>query len=154
MTRPPPARLHKEPQSLRYRPVVQLAIGSPGNARGEGPKTVKGAQSDPNYVSRLLLGCVAHVCRGGGKNYSYATAVQANDRQATNCYFALSRVLRVHSDYLATGHTVADNFTECRTICDFLLLRESAVNLQRNNREGSSALETRFSERSAISVSK
>ena len=82
------------------------------------------------------------------------TAVQANDRQATNCYFALSRVLRVHSDYLATGHTVADNFTECRTICDFLLLRESAVNLQRNNREGSSALETRFSERSAISVSK
>jgi len=24
-----------------------------------GPKTVKGAQSDPNYVSRLLLDCVA-----------------------------------------------------------------------------------------------
>ena len=24
----------------------------------QGPKTVKGAQSDPNYVSRLLLGCV------------------------------------------------------------------------------------------------
>jgi len=41
--------------------------------RGQGPKTVKGAQSDPNYVSRLLLDCVANVCRGGGKNYSYAT---------------------------------------------------------------------------------
>ena len=102
----------------------------PRQCHGEGPpKTVKGAQSDPNYVSRLLLDCVAHVCRGGG-NYSYATAVEATERQATNCYFALSRVLRVHSDYLATGHTVADNFTECRTICDFLLLRESAVNLQ------------------------
>jgi len=24
----------------------------------QGPKTVKGAQSDPNYVSRLLLDCV------------------------------------------------------------------------------------------------
>ena len=32
------------------------------------PKTVKGAQSDQNYVSRLL----ANVCRGP-KNYSYAT---------------------------------------------------------------------------------
>jgi len=40
----------------------QLAIGSPGNAGG--PKTVKGAQSDPNYVSRLLLDCVANVCWG------------------------------------------------------------------------------------------
>jgi len=28
------------------------------------PKTVKGAQSDLNYVSRLLLDCVANVCRG------------------------------------------------------------------------------------------
>jgi len=25
---------------------------------GQGPKTVKGAQSDPNYVSRLLIDCV------------------------------------------------------------------------------------------------
>ena len=25
---------------------------------GPGPKTVKGAQNDPNYVSRLLLDCV------------------------------------------------------------------------------------------------
>jgi len=40
----------------------------------QGPKTVKEAQSDPNYVSTLLFDCVAHVCRGGGKNYSYATA--------------------------------------------------------------------------------
>jgi len=57
-----------------------------------GPKTVKGAQSDPNYVSRLLLDCVPVFHRiitpaylgllstpermfagGGGKNYSYAT---------------------------------------------------------------------------------
>jgi len=37
-----------------------------------GPKTVKGTQSDPNYVSRLLLDCVANVC-WGPKNYSYAT---------------------------------------------------------------------------------
>ena len=28
------------------------------NTGGQGPKTVKGAQSDPNYVSRLLLDCV------------------------------------------------------------------------------------------------
>jgi len=35
----------------------------PRQCRGaQGPKTVKGAQSDPNYVSRLLLDCVA----GGG----------------------------------------------------------------------------------------
>jgi len=27
-------------------------------AGAQGPKTVKGAQSDPNYVSRLLLDCV------------------------------------------------------------------------------------------------
>ena len=41
-------------------PVAYLAIGSPGNAEGgQEPKTVKGAQSDPNYVSRLLLDCVA-----------------------------------------------------------------------------------------------
>jgi len=39
----------------------------------QGPKTVKGAQSDANYVSRLLFDCVANVCRGP-KNYSYATA--------------------------------------------------------------------------------
>ena len=39
--------------------VALLAIGSPGNAGGQGPKTVKGAQSDPNNVSRLLLDCVA-----------------------------------------------------------------------------------------------
>ena len=31
---------------------------------GQGPKTVKWAQSDPNYVSRLLLDCVANVYRG------------------------------------------------------------------------------------------
>ena len=34
--------------------MALLAIGSPGNAGAQGPKTVKGAQSDPNYVSRLL----------------------------------------------------------------------------------------------------
>jgi len=57
----------------------------------QGPKTVKGAQSDPNYVSRLLLDCVPVFHRiitpaylgllytpermfaGGGKHYSYAT---------------------------------------------------------------------------------
>ena len=32
----------------------------------QGPKTVKGGQIDPNYVSRLLLDCVAG--KGGGKN--------------------------------------------------------------------------------------
>jgi len=38
----------------------------------QGPKTVKGARSDPNYVSTLLarIECLP----GGGKNYSYATA--------------------------------------------------------------------------------
>jgi len=40
----------------------------------QGPKTVKGAQSDPNYVSRLLLDCVANACQGGGAKDSYATA--------------------------------------------------------------------------------
>ena len=48
--------------------ITQMASGvtshgQPGNAGGQGPKTVKGAQSDPNYVSRLLLDCVA----GGGQ---------------------------------------------------------------------------------------
>jgi len=38
----------------------------PRQCHGKGPKTVKRAQSDRNYVSRLLLDCVAHVCRGGG----------------------------------------------------------------------------------------
>jgi len=45
----------------------------PRQCRGaQGPKTVKGARSDPNYVSTLLarIECL----RGGGKNYSYATA--------------------------------------------------------------------------------
>ena len=37
---------------------VTIAIGSPDNAGAQGPKTVKEAQSDPNYVSRLLLDCV------------------------------------------------------------------------------------------------
>jgi len=47
---------------------------------GAGPKTVKGAQSDPNYVSRLLLDCVPVFhriitpARGGGKNYAYSYA--------------------------------------------------------------------------------
>jgi len=36
----------------------------------EGPKTVKGAQSGPNYVSRLLA---RSECLPGGPNYSYAT---------------------------------------------------------------------------------
>ena len=32
----------------------------PRQCRGaQGPKTVKGAESDPNYVSRLLLDCVS-----------------------------------------------------------------------------------------------
>jgi len=38
---------------------------------GQGPKTVKGAQSDPNYVSRLLAR--TECLPGGGKNYSYPT---------------------------------------------------------------------------------
>jgi len=46
-------------------------MASPGNAGAQGPETVKGSQSDPNYVSRLLLDCVAW----GGKNYSYVTAL-------------------------------------------------------------------------------
>jgi len=47
----------------------------PRQCRGaQGSKTVKGAQSNPNYVSRLLLDCVLNVCRGP-KNYSYTTVV-------------------------------------------------------------------------------
>jgi len=34
---------------------------------------MKGAQSDPNYVSRLLAH--SESLPGGGKNYSYATAM-------------------------------------------------------------------------------
>ena len=41
-----------------------LSAGNAGGPRAQGPKTVKGAQSDPNYVSRLGLGPVANVCRG------------------------------------------------------------------------------------------
>jgi len=40
---------------------------APAMPGAQGPKTVKGARSDPNYVSRLLLDCVANVCRGGGQ---------------------------------------------------------------------------------------
>jgi len=48
----------------------------PRGPRGaQGPNTVKGAQSDPNYVTRLGLGPVANVCRGP-ENYSYAIALQ------------------------------------------------------------------------------
>jgi len=36
----------------------------------QGPKTVKGAQSDPNYVSRLLA---RSECLPGAQNYSYVT---------------------------------------------------------------------------------
>ena len=42
----------------------------------QGPTTVNGAESDPNYVSRLGLGPVANVWRWeAGKNYSYVSAV-------------------------------------------------------------------------------
>ena len=52
--------LNSNPNPIREAPSgVTIAIGRPGNAGGaQGPKTVKGAQSDPNYVSRLLLDCV------------------------------------------------------------------------------------------------
>ena len=65
------------------------------------PKTVKGARSGPNYVSRLLLDCVPVFhkiitlptyftfpdrslfiipeCLPGGKNYSYATVHVARE---------------------------------------------------------------------------
>jgi len=39
----------------------------------QGPRTVKGAQSDLNYVSRLLSRSECLPGGGGGKNYSYAT---------------------------------------------------------------------------------
>jgi len=49
---------------------------------GAGAQNGKGAQSDPNYVSRLLVDCVPIFHKiitpagaGGGKNYSYATVV-------------------------------------------------------------------------------
>ena len=74
------------PNSHRPRRVGPSGITSHRQPRQyRRPKTVKGAQSDPNYVSRLLdcvpvfhkiitpaLGPVARVCRGP-KNYSYAT---------------------------------------------------------------------------------
>jgi len=41
----------------------------------QGPKTVKGAQSDANYISRLLAR--SECLPGGGKNYSYATATNS-----------------------------------------------------------------------------
>ena len=44
----------------------------PRQCRGQEPKTVKGAKSDPNYVSRLLTRSEC-LPRGGAKNYSYAT---------------------------------------------------------------------------------
>jgi len=48
-------------QQYRTQKIIKQHSGvtshwQPGNAGG--PKTVKGAQSDPNYVSRLLLDCV------------------------------------------------------------------------------------------------
>ena len=59
---------------------------------GPRAQTVKGAQSDPNYVSRLLAR--SECLPGGGKNYSYATDGQINkqtdggetpDRRFTTC---------------------------------------------------------------------
>ena len=50
----------------------------------QGPKTAKGAQSDPNYVSRLLLDFVANACRGGAKiivtpvHLNYAATLPCN----------------------------------------------------------------------------
>jgi len=35
-----------------------VASAAPAMPGAQGPITVKGAQSDPNYVSRLLLDCV------------------------------------------------------------------------------------------------
>jgi len=46
----------------RLKWTVHVKIGRPVvsgvTSHRQGPKTVKGAQSDPNYVSRLLLDCV------------------------------------------------------------------------------------------------
>ena len=52
---------HRQPQQCRW---------------AQGPKTVKGAQNDPNYVSRLLA---RSECLPGAKNYSYATGWWAYD---------------------------------------------------------------------------
>jgi len=55
-------------------PIAQfLQAGCPSCRPTNSVKALKGAQSDPNYVSRLGLGPVANVCRGP-KYYSYATA--------------------------------------------------------------------------------
>jgi len=57
---------------LQWCNYLSVAPAMPG---AHGPKTVKGAQSDPNYVSRLLLDCVpvfhkiitpAYLFAGGG----------------------------------------------------------------------------------------
>jgi len=52
---------------------------------GQGPKTVKGAQSDPNYVSRLLLDCVPvfHKC-GSLTHFAMQSTVDLNWHQRFN----------------------------------------------------------------------
>jgi len=46
-------------KSCRQRNSGVTSHRQPLQCRGaQGPKTVKGAQGDPNYVSRLLLDCV------------------------------------------------------------------------------------------------
>ena len=63
--------LHEPCYALRGQGGISGGVTShqqPRQCRGaQGPKTVKGAQSAPNYVSTLLLDCVANVCRGGGQ---------------------------------------------------------------------------------------
>ena len=110
-------------KALSLKSVKSVAIGSPGNAGGlSGPKTVKEAQSDPNYVSRLLLDCVANVCRGregGAKNYSYATAwnerVRVTERTLLTLLLTLCGLTsrKTHRGGLGLGGSVHEEAHPC-----------------------------------------
>ena len=57
-------RVHSYRTAIEWRSIQSsvtwqvVARGGVTSHRPQGPKTVKGAQSDPDYVSRLLLDCV------------------------------------------------------------------------------------------------
>ena len=70
--------------------VVVTSHRQPRQCRG-GAKTVKGAQGDPNYVSRLLARSEC-LPGGGGKNYSYAAGHLYNEKTKSACTLKFTRL--------------------------------------------------------------
>ena len=96
----------------------------------EGPKTVKGAQSDLNYVSRLLLDCVPVLHKIITPAYSlYCSAPVA-------IYYS-----EIYSLFYGSGHTVTSS-RYTGTFCNAVDCRfELALEVQRWTRARSECLQ-------------